>query len=709
LTLQLLKFQPGIVKDITEYSAGKNGPFWVDGDLVRFRNGYPTKIGGWQKEILNSLNANGSASTTETSVQGIARKMIPWRSNEDGVDRIVVGTHNHLYIIENNALYDITPLRDKTNAATTTTEALDDSETGIDLTSIAGFKTAGVIKIGSEIITYTGISTLTLTGCTRGTNSTSAAAHDSGATVTQVLIAPIATTDGSTTVTVTDSGHGALKNDFVVFDGATATGGITADTLNRRSGYQITAVTTNTFTFTVPSAASSTVSAGGGNAVIINYLIGSAAGIGTQSGDPALGWGVAAWGESTWGTARATTLSDVVLESSSWSLNLWGEDVLCQVRNGALYYFDTSEGVSTRAELISDESDATGVPTISRVSTVSFPDRHFVCGGADPYVAATGGSSGTQDSMLVRWSTQENFAIWAPTALNTAGDQRLQIGTKITAMISAREETIISTDEAIYGMTFVGAPFTFSFRLLATNAGAAGINTMMNVDGDIYWMGKRNFFFYNGVVQELPCPVQYFVFDRMSLNYQDKTIVGHNKKFKEVTWYYPSLENANPTNPEPDSYVTYNYAEQAWTVGSLGRTAWSDSFGFRTVPFAFDKDGILYNHETGTTDNGSAMNSFIESSPRELTQEGENLYLVDKIIPDVTMTPTTNLFVEFNTRKYPNATEVTKGPFTITSTTTKVSTRAKGRQISMKVFSSGTEDDWSLGDFRVNSRKDSLR
>jgi hypothetical protein len=310
--------------------------------------------------------------------------------------------------------------------------------------------------------------------------------------------------------------------------------------------------------------------------------------------------------------------------------------------------------------------------------------------------------------MLVRWSTQENFAIWGPTATNTAGDQRLQIGTKIMSMISAREETIISTDEAIYGMTFVGPPFTFSFRLLATNAGSAGINTMMNVDGDIYWMGKRNFFFYNGVVQELPCPVQYFVFDRMRLSYQDKTVVGHNKKFKEVTWFYPS-ENADSTNPEPDSYVTYNYAENAWTVGSLGRTAWSDSFGFRQVPFAFDKNGVLYNHETGTTDNGSAMNSFIESSPRELTQEGDNLYLIDKVIPDATMSANTNLYVEFNTRKYPNATEITKGPFTITSTTTKVSTRAKGRQISVKIYSSGTQDDWSLGDFRVNSRKDSLR
>ena len=708
MTLQILKFQPGIVKDITEYAAGKNGPFWVDSDLIRFRNGYPTKIGGWKKETVSQPNPDGTSSTTETTLQGIARTMIPWRAISDGKDRIVIGSHNHLYVIQDSTLYDITPLRDYTNASTTTTEALDNSETGIDLTSVTGFKTAGAVQIDSEIITYTGISTLTLTGCTRGTNSTSAATHDSGATVTQVLIGPIATADESATLTITDSGHGAKKGDWVVFSGATATGGIAADTLNQAIGYQIQTVATNTFTITAPSDATSTVSAGGGNAVVIKYLIGSDAGLGTQTADPALGFGAGAWGDSTWGTARSTLSANVSLEGSAWNLSLWGEDILATVRNNALYYWDTSGDVSNRASLVSSESGASGVPTVARISSISFPDRHFVCAGADPYVAASGASSGTLDEMLVRWSTQEDFTVWTPTATNTAGDQRLQIGTKIVAVIPSREETIISTDEAIYGMTFVGAPFTFSFRLLATNAGAAGINTMMNVDGDIFWMGKRNFFTYNGVVQELPCPVQYYVFNRMQVLYQDKTVVGHNKKFKEVTWFYVST-SAGLENPEPDSYVTYNYSENAWTIGSMDRTVWSDSFGFRTVPFAFDKSGYLYNHETGTDANGSAMNSYVESSPREMTEDGENLYLVDKIIPDVTMSSDTNLYVQFNTRKYPNATEVTKGPFTITSSTTKLSTRAKGRQISMKVYSSGTEDDWSLGDFRINSRKDSLR
>jgi|TARA_R110000850_G_scaffold26027_4_gene74858 hypothetical protein len=707
MSLQLLKFTPGVVKDITEYSAGKSGPYYIDSDLIRFRNGFPTKIGGWEKDIFNALNADGTVSNTATTIEGIARRILSWRAT-DGADRMVISTHNHLFIIQDSGLYDITPLRDKTNAATTTTEALDDSENAIDLTSVTGFKTAGAVLIGTEVITYTGISTLTLTGCTRGADSTTAAAHDSGATVTQILIDPITTADTTTTVTITDTGHGALKGDWVVFDGAVATGGIAADTLNSRAGYQITAVTTNTFTIVSLTAATSTVSAGGGNAIVISYLIGSAAGLGIQSADPALGFGAGAWGDSTWGTARIASASNVGLESSCWSLNLWDTDVLAQVRNGGLYYWSVSGGVTTRAVLIADESDATAVPTIARISTVSFPNKHSVCGGTDPFVASNSTSSGTLDPMLVRWSSDDNFVDWAVTTDNTAGDQRLQIGTKIIAMVASREEIIISTDLALYGMTFVGGDFVFSFRLLATEVGAAGINTMINIDNTVYWMGTRGFFRYTGVVEELPCPVKHFVFSRMRLNYQDKTIVGNNKKHSECTWYYPSDEG-DTDNPEPDSYVTFNYLEQAWTIGSLARTAWSDSIGFRSVPFAFDKEGYLYNQETGTTADGAAMNSFVETSPRELTESGDNLYLVDKIIPDVTMSATTNLYVELNTKKYPNSTKVTKGPFTVTSSTTKLSTRAKGRQISMKIYSTGTEDEWSLGDFRLNATKDSLR
>ena len=841
---QLLQYKPGIVKDITEYSAGKNGPFWVDSNLIRFRNGYPTKIGGWKKNTLYRTDSAGTITSTETTIQGVARRMVFWRATSDGEDRIAVGTHNHLYIIQDDVTYDITPLRDTSATATTTSEALDNSETEIDLTSVTGFTTSGAVIIDSEIITYTGISSLTLTGCTRGTNSTSAATHDNGATATQALIGPIATTNESTTLTITDTAHGAKQGDFVVFSGATATGGVAAEDLNRKAGYEITAVATNTFTVTAPNAATSTVSAGGGNAVVIKYLIGIDAKLGTQSSAPALGWGVGGWGNEEWGNARSVSESDVSLDNSSWSLSLWGEDLIATVRGGAIYWWDTSGGIGNRASLVSAESSATSIPAIARVTTVSFPDRHFIAGGCSQY-----GGGGNLDEMLVRWSNQEDFTAFAPTATNTAGDQRLEIGTKIVAIVSSREETLISTDEAIYGMTFVGPPFTFSFRLLSSNSGAAGINTMINIDGDVYWMGKRNFYRYDGGIAELPCPVQQYVFNRMQTRYIDKVVVGHNKRFKEITWWYVSndveftitvssfswfyflkaywffgqtvsvgdvllirngaqvpwcgtgsdfepvtysrvrvtkvdpdnankftvlLECADPTfpgqvvdfvappttwadvlredyvngqsvssllgtitsvengvnasddgfssHPEPDSYVTYNYQENVWTIGTLPRTVWLDSYGAREVPFAFDSDGYLYNHETGTSADGGVMTAWVEGAPQEISSTGDNTYMVDKIIPDATMSEGTSLSAFVNTKKYPVSITapakmvksaanqgLTKGPYTITPTISKISVRAKGRQMSLKVQSSGINDDWTMGTFRVNAREDGMR
>lgn len=706
MPLQLLKYDPGIVKDITEYAAGKNGPFWVDANLVRFRNGYPTKIGGWQKEDMTKLDPSGTVTQDTVSLTGIARKAVYWRALSDGEDYMAIGTHNHLFILLNGALYDITPLRDESDTQTTTTEALDAVETEIDVASVDGLLSAGVIKIDDEIITYTGISSLTLTGCTRGTNGTTADTHADNSTVTQVLIDPLATTSGSTTVTITDEDHGAETGDWVRISGAAAIGGIPADEINDYYGYQVTVVTANTYTIELPTAATSTVASGGGNDIAIKYLIGIDEGLGAQSSDPALGYGVGGWGNEAWGTPRSIANADVALDNSSWNLNLWGEDLIATVRNGAIYYWDTSGGIGNRAVLASSLAGAESVPSVARITTVSFPDRHFIAGGCQAYDV---GGGGDVDDMLVRWSTQEDFTKFAPTALNTAGDQRLQVGTKIVAIVNAREETIISTDEAIYGMTFVGAPFIFSFRLLATDAGAAGLNTMISIDGNVFWMGERNFFAYDGIVKELSCPVKYYVFDRMISRYMDKVVVGHNKQFKEITWFYVSEDNPLAINPEPDSYVTYNYVENAWSIGTMDRTTWNDTFGARNEPFAFDPDGFLYNHETGTSADGAAMNAYIESSPRELTAEGENLYLVDKIVPNVTMSANTSMDLYLNTRKYPSAPETVKGPFAMTSTTEKVSVRAKGRQVSVKFQTTGTQDDWSLGDFRINTRADSLR
>ena len=389
MPLQLLKYNPGVVKDITEYAAGKNGPYWVDSDLVRFKNGYPEKLGGWEKDTLYGLNTSGATTGTETTVEGIARKMLNWRAAVDGEDRLAVGTHNHLLIIQNNAVYDITPLRK----------------------------------------TSTGLSN------------------------------PIATVSGSSTVTITDATHEAETGDWVVLSNANATGGIDADTLNYYYGYEITVVDVNTYTINLPTAATSTVAAGGGT-VTVEYLIGLEDGMGSQSASPTLGWGTGGWGLEGWNEPRSIFSAGVFLDNTSWSLSLWGEDLIATVRNGAIYYWDTSSDPVARAVLVSSLAGAESVPDVARITTVSFPDRHFIAGGCTSY------SGSGVDNMLVRWSSQEEFTKFAPTATNTAGDQRLEVGTKIVAMIPAREETIISTDEAIYGMTFVGGDFVFSFLLL---------------------------------------------------------------------------------------------------------------------------------------------------------------------------------------------------------------------------------------------------
>ena len=629
MSYRLLKLNSGIVKDITEYSAGKNGPFYVDSNLVRFRNGYPTKIGGWEQEVYFD-NADTSNATL---AQGKPKNAIFWRADDDGIDRIGLGTHNHLYIINSGVLYDITPLR----------------KTSTNLSN------------------------------------------------------PLVVTNGNTTITVTDSSHGAKNGDFIVIKEATAVGGISANTLNRVEGYAITFINSNSYSIQSPTQASSGAT-GGGTGLDIEYLIGRDDNMNIESADTATGFGVGTWNLSTYGTARDVDSDTISLEATQWSLQLWGEDLLANNRNGQIYYWDTSAGEVNRASLVSSIGGASGVPTKNRTIAISFPDRHLIVGGTT-LLGTT-----TLDPMLIRFSDQEDFTNFIPTATNTSGDQRLEVGNKIVSIIPTKDETFINTDEACYGMSFVGPPFTFSFRLLAVNCGAVALHGTISVDGNVFWIGKSNFFVYNGSVQELPCTVKFFVFDRIQERYADKTFVGQNKKFNEITWFYVSVDNSQGTvNPEPDSYVTYNYAENVWTIGTLNRNVWLDAQGFRNVPFAFDGDARLYDHESGNSDNGSAMNCFIESGELEIDETGNRTFLIDKIVPDATMTSNTNLKVEFKCKKYPNGTEVTKGPFTITSSTQKVSTRAKGRQIAIKYSSTGINDDWTLGDFRINATEDSFR
>jgi len=614
MTFQALNIKPGVVTDIDEYTAAKVGPYWIDADKIRFVNGLPQKIGGWEKETTSPTTFTSSTNLSA----GKCRALKNWRLL-DGTDVLAVGTEKQLLILTGGIFYDITPLR---------------------------------------------------SSATLGAN-------------------PI-TTAGSTTVTVTHTSHGATTGEIVSFSGASAVNGVTLS-----GAYEVTVLNANSYTVTVASAASGSGS-GGGSSVVAAYLIGYDEGMLEATAALALGWGTGTWGLSTWGTARSS--SSVTLELSMWSFDLWGEDLLGTVHNFATYVWDASAGVNTRATIVSANEISK-----SRFTTISFPDRHLVAYGS--YNTSTS----AQDPMLVQFSDQNSYTTFTPTATNTAGSQRLQIGTKIMAAVPTREEIFIGTDEAMYGMQFVGPPFTFAFRLLGTGCGPISQRCMVAEGDVVYWMGRNNFFVFDGQVKELPSPVQYHVYDNLNQQQQQKVFGSLNRKFQEIIFFYVSDD---ASDDEPDKYVSFNYETGTWSIGNLARTAWHDSFGVRLVPYAVSSDGYLYNQETGVNDDGSAMSSYIESSAVEFDAQGQpdgtNVFMIDKVIPAGTITGSVSLTLK--SKKYPDdSAETTKGPFTISPTTSKVSLRAKGRQMKMRIASSAVGDNWELGTFRVNVRPDGLR
>ena len=617
MTLQALAIKAGIVTDIDEYTAALVGPYWIDADKIRFVNGLPQKIGGWEKVTTTPTTATSST----TLSAGRCRALTNWRLLS-GNDVLVAGTEKQLLVLLGGSWYDITPLRKTTN------------------------------PLGAD---------------------------------------PIATTSSSTSVTVTDTSHGAVADEIVSFSGAAAVNNVTLD-----GAYAIDTVpNVNTYTVTSATTADGTGS-GGGSSVKAEYLIGKTEGMLEPSAAFALGWGTGTWGLSTWGTARSS--SAVTLDLSMWSFDLWGEDLLATVHNYQTYRWDSSVGVGTRATVVSASE-----LTQSRFTQVSFPDRHLVAFGS--YNTSTS----AQDPMFIQWSDQEDYTTFTPSTTNTAGSQRLQIGTKIMAAAPTREETFIGTDEAMYGMQFVGPPFIFSFRLLGTGCGPISQRCMVNEGDAVYWMGRNNFFLFDGQVKELPSPVQYHVYDNLNQQQQQKVFGALNRKFQEILFFYVSND---ASDNEPDKYVSFNYETGTWSIGGLPRTAWHDAFGVRTVPYATNVDGYLYNQETGVDDDTSGMSSYIESSAVEFdvqdSPDGTNLFMIDRVVPAGTITGSVDLTIK--SKKYPNdSVETSKGPFTIAPTTSKVSLRAKGRQMKLRIASSAVGDNWELGTFRVNVRPDGLR
>jgi len=520
-------------------------------------------------------------------------------------------------------------------------------------------------------------------------------------------ITQFATTNGSTTVTVTDSSHGALIGDFVTIASVSgAVGGISA--ANLQGEFEILTVpSANTYTIEAKAAATSTATGSTANAT---YQINTGAAVSLFG----YGWGAGTWSTSTWNTSREglTGADGVLLQSSKWALDNWGEDVLALQFDGGLFYWNTSDGLSSN---LAGTTEVSGAPTKSRFMIVSGDDRHVICLGTETTI----GTTSTQDNMFIRWSDQESTSTWTPTATNTAGSFRLTDGNQINTAVRSRGAVMIWTDTALYQMQFIGAPLTFGFKQIGSNCGAVGINAAVDVSGTSFWMSDDSFFLYDGAVKKIPCSVQDHVFDNINQNAKQDIFCAANSDFNEVMWFYAS---ANST--QIDKMVAYNYAENLWYVGTLARTSWADS-GVYEVPYAaeFEADDttatistitglkagrtFVYLHETGVNDDGAAMTNHIESGDIDIA-DGDNFMSVSRFIPDFKNQAGT-VDVTLKTRPYPSGTQTSHGSFDVTTSTTKVDTRIRGRQVAVRVSSDAVDDNWRYGTMRLDIKPDGMR
>jgi len=535
-------------------------------------------------------------------------------------------------------------------------------------------------------------------------------------------------TTGSATVTVNKTSHGLEDGRYVTFSSVTVpTGSGYATSDFEDNTFEISNVTTNTFDITMPSNSASTTS-GTGSAQIDPYVI-----VGPIFQTSNFGWGTSYWGDSTWGTERSTT--NVILDPGLWSLDNFGQILIATIHNGKTFTWDAgaSNPRTTRATVMS------GAPTKTRLTQVSDRDRHVFHFGTETTI----GTPSTQDPMFIRFSNQEDFNTYTPTATNTAGTFRLDKGNVIVGAVSGKDYTLVLTDSSAYVIQYVGPPFTFSVRQVGTNCGLIGQNALSYSNGVVYWMsGEGGFFMYDGTVKMLPCLVEDFVFttagDNLGINYASNQLVycEHNTLYNEINWFYPKAGST-----QIDRSVTYNYAENCWTTSSLARSSYADQ-GVFDLPYATDYNstatpnfptilGITnkygastyYAHETGTDQvrNGTttSINAYIQSGDFDITNtnnianlqgDGDFIMSVKRFIPDFKVL-SGNSKVTLLLNNYPTDTASSSplGPFTISSSTDKVDTRARGRLVSIKIENDAVGETWRYGTFRLDARPDGRR
>jgi hypothetical protein len=510
-------------------------------------------------------------------------------------------------------------------------------------------------------------------------------------------------TNGSSTITVTDTGHGAVQNDFVTFSGAASLGGnIVADVLNQE--YQIASVTSaNVFTIVAKDTSGSTVTANssdsgnGGGSTVGAYQINT----GLTDYVSAAGWGANPWGDGTWGSGAALSVAG---QLRLFSQDNFGEDLVFNVRNGGIFFWDESNGLTTRAVNIASLSGASNCPTVASQVLVSDNDQHVIAFGANPI------GSSDQDRLFVRFSDQQSITDWTPTATNTAGGVRINSGSEIVGALQTRQEILIWTDVSVHSMRFVGAPFVFQFTTISSDVSMISPNAAVNARGNVYFMDKTGFYVYNGAVQQIPCSVQDFVLSNLNVSQAFKVFAAENNTYSEIIWFYP----VGTGNTEITNYVSYNYNENLWAVGTLARGAWLDS-GVLDGPIASSvitdtSDNHIFNHEVGYDDDGSAMTAFIESGDLEIG-DGQNFMLIDRVVPDFSFsgdsTPSVNMTIKGS--NFPLETPSSIATATITNTTKQSNIRARARHTVLRLESTGSGYGWRLGGFRFGMRQDGRR
>jgi hypothetical protein len=618
---------------------------WTDGDFVRFRYGQPEKIGGWASLVTGNY----------ASIIGAARDQHVW-SDLDGRKYSAIGTDKLLIIYYEGAFYDITPLQ------------TDNFSTGANITTS---------NLSKDV-------TITTSG-----------GHN-------LIPGDIITFANAGSFTPPDTDYTATDFDDVLFEVKTVP-------------------SATTFTIQMPTDETGTGATNDGTLDVHPYEP-----VGPLNQTYGYGWGTSTWSRLTWGSA--STSSNVVLDPANWSLDNWGQVLIATIHNGRSFTWDPSASNALTTRAVRNNN----MPSRSVMSIVSDRDRHLIHLGTETTI----GSPSTQDKMFIRFSDQENYDIYAPTSVNTAGTFQLDDGTQIIGACKGKDYIMVFTDTATYRLDFVGPPFTFSIRKVASNAGLIGQHAAVYANGAMWWMGATGgFYVYDGTVKSVPCLVEDFVFTNngagdLGLNYNSGEIIyaGINELYSEVNWFYPSTNST-----VIDRCVTYNFSEQVWTTSSLDRTTWEGSTVY-AAPFATDYQAsltptyptvngvsngatILYQHETGVNQENAdgtetAISSYIQSGEFEIGAEGEGQYFmsVSRFIPDF-KSLSGDAQVTIFVNRYPQSTATSSplGPFTVTSSTTKIDTRARGRLAAVKIATDGLDESWRYGTFSFDVRPDGRR